>query len=131
MEQNQKTLFAVYGTLKGAYGNHSLLENTSKYLGVIKTPANYTLFDGGFPVVERGGDTSIECELYETEDNATISRVFSLEGCHKEQNHPDSWYTYDKIKTEHGEAIMFVMNKGTSKRSVVIDTGVWGKTRNA
>ncbi len=120
--------FGVYGTLKEKYGNHRCLGN-AKFLGEFKTPANYTLFDGGFPIVERGGKTSISCEIWETDDEQSIDRVFNLEGCHKTQDHPGSWYTYDLLETPHGEVTMFVMNPGTSGRSNdrILESGIWGR----
>lgn len=121
---SEKKIFAVYGTLKKGYGNNRLLVD-AKLLGEFETPAKYTLFNGGFPVVERGGKTSVRCELYETSDKVAIDRVFSLEGCHKEQDHPQSWYTYDKLDTPYGEAVIFVMNPGQSRRTEVLESGIW------
>ncbi len=121
-------IFAVYGTLKSAYGNHRCLGN-AEFLGVFRTPPNYTLFDGGFPIVERGGNVGIECELYQTDDEKAIRSVFGLEGCDREQDSPGSWYTYDLLDTPFGQATMFVMNPGAGGRSNIIESGVWGRTR--
>jgi gamma-glutamylcyclotransferase (GGCT)/AIG2-like uncharacterized protein YtfP len=128
---NKKTnekeiLFFTYGTLKQNYGNYNaILKDKSEFLGTFSTEPNYTMYDGGFPIVEREGNTSIIGELHKTSDPQTIDRVFSLEGCHREQNHPNSWYTYDIIETPYGQAIMFVMDKGTSKRNKIVETGNW------
>lgn len=122
-----KTIFAVYGTLKKPYGNHYLL-NGAKFLGTHVTNPNYTLFDGGFPVVERGGETAIHCELYETNNPSQIQRVFDLEGCSSQvQGHSSNWYDFDRIETPHGEAVMFVMDNGTSGRKSILNSGVWNR----
>ncbi len=124
-------LFAVYGTLKKGYGNHVVIESLStEYLGTFVTPEKYTLFDGGFPIVERGGDTGIHCELYRVSNPATIEGVFGLEGCSSQrQGDPNNWYDFDSMQTPHGEAFIFVMGKGQSGRSQVVDSGNWQKTR--
>jgi gamma-glutamylcyclotransferase (GGCT)/AIG2-like uncharacterized protein YtfP len=122
-----KKLFLVYGTLKAAHGNHRLIAHpTTKFLGNFVTEPKYTLFDGGFPVVERGGDTPITGELYEVEDPETIDDVFCLEGCSsKTQGHPDNWYDVEPIETPHGEAVMFVMDENKSGRRKIVESGIW------
>lgn len=120
--------FAVYGTLKRNHGNHGYL-GSAKFLGVIHTDPVYTLWDGPYPIVTRGGSTSIECEVYQTDNEEEISDVFRLEGCKREQDAPGTWYTYDKITTPYGEANIFVMNEGKSGRKISIESGVWGSTR--
>jgi gamma-glutamylcyclotransferase (GGCT)/AIG2-like uncharacterized protein YtfP len=120
-------IFLTYGTLKLNNGNYNaILKDNSEFLGVFKTKPKYTMYDGGFPIVERDGNTSIVGELHRVTDENTINRVFSLEGCHKQQDHPNSWYTYDVIDTPHGEAVMFVMNEGNSGRTKQLETGIWG-----
>lgn len=118
--------FFVYGTLKKGKHNNGVMGD-SKFLGTAKTEPVYTLFDGGFPIVERGGNTAISGEVFETENEATINRIFNLEGCSKEQHNPRSWYDYDKIETPYGEAVIFVMNEGRSGRGqhLVLNSGVW------
>lgn len=127
--KKETVIFAVYGTLKSKHGNHRGRLNKAEFLGVFRTPTSYTLLDGGFPIVERGGDTSVEVELYKTDDENAIQSVFSLEGCDREQNSPSSWYTYDLLETPFGQATMFVMNEGRSGRNKKIESGVWGITR--
>ena len=125
LEENKMLLFS-YGTLCKGYGNYDyILKGNSEFLGVFQTKPEYTLFDGGFPIVEREGETSIKGELHYVEDLNTINRTFSLEGCSKEQYNPQSWYDYDLIDTPYGKAVMFVMNKNKSGRSKVITTGKW------
>lgn len=126
--EKHPVIFSVYGTLKKAHGNHRYRLDNAEFLGVHRTESNYTLFDGGFPIVERNGEVGVECELYKTDDVDSIDSVFNLEGCSKEQNNPNSWYTYDVIDTPHGKAIMFVMDKNKSGRTKTIENGVWGTT---
>lgn len=121
----KRCLLFVYGTLKKGKHNNHILQN-SELLGEFRTERKYTLFDGGFPIVERSGNDSIEGELYLCNDENVISNVFNLEGCESQiQGDPESWYDYDKIDTPHGEAIMFVMNKGESQRTLILKSGVW------
>jgi len=119
----------VYGTLLSGFGNNILFQNpNSKLIDTFTTEPIYTMYTGGFPVCERDGNTSIVGELWETTSEATARNVFGLEGCTFMQQHsPDSWYDYDIQKTKHGDAIMFVMKKGTSGRSKVVLTGNWRK----
>lgn len=117
-------IFAVYGTLKQGYGNHYLLQK-AKYIGLHTTEPKYSLFDGGFPIVERDGSHPVVVELYESNDEKIINKVHALEGCTGIQNHPNNWYDFDYIQTPKGEARMFVMNKGKSKRNRIIHNGNW------
>jgi len=124
MKKN-KCLFFVYGTLKEGFHNHRVL-GKAKFLGEFTTQPKYTLFDGGFPVVERNGETVIKGELWLSEDSNAIQDVFDLEGCSSQiQGHPSNWYDFDKIDTPEGEAVMFVMNKGKSGRSQILNNGIW------
>jgi len=123
LNQN-KVLFAVYGTLKENRSNHGVLGNAVK-LGNCKTSPSYTLFDGGFPIVERDGSTPITIEVFETSDEKTINRVFSLEGCTGIKGHPENWYDFDEIETPFGKAVLFVMNKNKSQRLNIIENGTW------
>lgn len=125
-KQQEEILFFVYGTLKAGYYNNRLLKK-AEFLGTHATEPVYTLFDGGFPIVERGGKTSVKGEVWKATDDETIFDVFRLEGCKREQNAPGSWYTYDKIDTPYGEAHIFVMDEGKGGRNTIINTGVWGR----
>lgn len=121
-----KCLFFVYGTLKMGFDNHEYHLGGSQFLGEFTTEPKYTLFDGGFPVVERGGKTAIQGELYLCEDESQIDSTFRLEGCSsKVQGDKSNWYDFDKIQTPHGEAVIFVMNKNTSGRTLTINSGKW------
>jgi gamma-glutamylcyclotransferase (GGCT)/AIG2-like uncharacterized protein YtfP len=80
------------------------------------------LYDGGFPIVCRNGKTSIQGELYETNDENVINSINALEG-YRGPNNPDNWYDIDVISTEHGDANIFVMN--TCNRKITIENGIW------
>lgn len=122
---NKPVLYFVYGTLKAQYGNHRVLGNNPEFKGEFSTKEIYTLFDGGFPVVERGGETSIKGELYLVSGKEDILNVFSLEGSTPIQGSSENWYDWDKIFTEHGEAIIFVMDQGKSGRTEILESGEW------
>jgi gamma-glutamylcyclotransferase (GGCT)/AIG2-like uncharacterized protein YtfP len=123
MEQ-ETVRFAVYGTLKKNHGNNVVLGD-AKYLGEYITPPEYTLYDGGFPVVERHGDTAIHCEVFETNDPEIIQDVFHLEGSSPIQHHPNNWYDWDRLNTPFGDAKIFVMDKGESGRKAIVKSGKW------
>ena len=67
MSKLNKCIFFCYGTLQKGFWNHEVLGN-AKYLGKFQTEPKYTLYDGGFPIVERDGKTSIQGELYLSEN---------------------------------------------------------------
>ena len=125
--KRKKCLFFVYGTLRSGYGNNAYITEASsyEYLGLFETQPDYTLYDGGFPVVERGGSTSIKGELYLVNDVSAIENIFNLEGCRQIKGHRDNWYDFDEIKTPFGTAVMFVMDKGNSGRVRVLTSGEW------
>lgn len=121
---NKEQLFFVYGTLKKGYWNNYLFDG-GKYLGKVETEPKYTLFHGAFPVVERDGTTSIQGELYRLTDEDEIQSVFDLERCSRIQGDKSSWYDYDIIETPYGKAIIFVMDKGKSRRETILKNGIW------
>jgi len=125
--KNFKKLFIVYGTLKKGYGNNRLLQNEhSKYLGECVTPPEYTLFDGGFPVVERGGETSIHGEVWEVSSPDVENSLNSLEGYSGVPHSSRNWYDVDEnIPTPFGKASMYVMDEGKSGRNHILQSGKW------
>lgn len=120
----KETIFFFYGTLKQGFYNDYLTKNM-EYLGEFTTIPRYTLYDGGFPVVERGGETAIKGELYLCSNTAEAQEIFELEGCTGEQGNPRNWYDFDMLDTIHGKAVMFVMDKGKCMRTQIIKEGVW------
>lgn len=116
-------LIFVYGTLKKGFHNHHYLD-TSKFLGNHKTEPIYTMkTNGGFPIVERGGQTSITGEVYKLSDE-DLSGVFLLEGYTGVQHNPRNWYDTDTIVTYFGEASIFVMAKDKNQLPI-IENGVF------
>ena len=125
--KQQGVLFFVYGTLKKGWGNHRNHLSKAEGLGDFQTEPVYTLYNGGFPIVERGGSTSIKGELYRATDEDEIRSTFALEGCSsRTKGNPNNWYDIDYIDTPHGKAVIFVMDKGTSGRKTVVENGNWG-----
>jgi len=125
MNLEKGLIFFVYGSLKRGYWNNYLFDNGT-HLDVYRTEPKYTLFDGSFPVVERGGETSIYGELIHLEDEDEIQSIFDLERCSsREQGNPNNWYDFDIIDTPYGKATIFVVDKGKSGRTNIIKTGVW------
>lgn len=119
--------FLVYGTLKSNHSNNRLLQAPGvEYVGKVETEPKYTLFDGGFPVVERGGNTSIKGELFKVTNPEVVSRVNALEGYSGQRGHQDNWYDTDEVVLPNGiVADMFVMDKGQSNRNVIVESGEW------
>ncbi len=121
----KEALFFVYGSLKIGYWNNPVM-GKAEFIGEHTTDPIYTLYNGGFPVVERKGETAIKGELFMCKNPTNIQGVFNLEGCpSQKQGDPDNWYDFDKIQTPHGEAIMFVMDKGQSGRTQILKDGIW------
>ena len=121
----KKTLFAVYGSLKKGFHNHAYVRG-AKLLGTYKTDPIYTLVSlGSYPAVKRGGNTSIEYELYETDNESIIKSVHNLEGYSGVRGSSRNWYDTDPIQTKFGEAEMFVMNKEAYPNALVVENGVW------
>ncbi len=119
--------YIFYGTLKSNHGNNYLLQDDGvEFLGKVVTPPNYTLFDGGYPIVERGGNTAITGELYRVTNKDVVENLNRLEGYSGVPGSDKNWYDVDTIKLENGiEAEMYVMDSGKSRRSRVLESGIW------
>lgn len=125
-----KKLIFCYGTLCANFGNHSVIKDpTTKLLGEAETPSVYTLYAGGFPIVERGGTTSVKGEVYEINDQGVLEDVYSLEGYNGIPNKDggNNWYDVDQITTPYGKAEIFVQNAGQCNRKNEITSGDWRK----
>ena len=110
----------VYGTLKKGFGNHILLEG-SKFLGYAKTNPLFTMVSlGGFPAVIIDGETSIQGEVYEVNEEALRS-LDRLEG------HPN-WYKRIEVVTDLCKAWMYCMHPGYVKPvNPIIESGIWSR----
>lgn len=125
-----KKLIFCYGTLCANFGNHQVIKDkTTKYLGEAETLPEYTIYAGGFPIVERSGTTSIKGEVYEVNDEHVLDHVYSLENYSGVPNKygGKNWYDVDTILTKFGECEIFVQNAGQSGRNKKIDSGDWRK----
>lgn len=123
MKHMSKLVF-VYGTLKRGYGNNAAYLKSAEFLGEAETPAIYTLYNGGFPIVERNGNTSVKGEVYKISDEHTLRNVYNLEGYSGKRHSPNNWYDTDEIETPFGKAEIFVMDH--AGRSTPLPSGVWG-----
>lgn len=122
--KKEEVLFLVYGTLKKGHGNNRLLKD-AEFLGKFSTEPVYTLYDGGFPYVEREGKTAIQGELFKVTNSTTINNTFNLEGCSGIKGHDVTFYDFDVIDTPHGEAVIFCGDKGFSGRTKIVESGNW------
>lgn len=119
-----KNLLAVYGTLKRGHGNNRLLRN-AKFLGETKTKPEFTMFScGGFPTLNKNGNTEITVEIFEVDDD-TLQSVYSLEGYHGKRDHPSNWYDTVDVETNWGTAEMFYWKENQTNKLQVVETGCW------
>lgn len=121
-------IFFVYGTLKQGHGNNRLLNHPDvKFLGEFVTKPEFTMISlGGFPAVLCEGDTPVHGELYETENESVIRRVYSLEGYSGTQHAKNNWYDVETIPTKYGDASMFVFrNADKYKNYERIENGIF------
>ncbi|MCK5021000.1 MAG: gamma-glutamylcyclotransferase [Candidatus Peribacteraceae bacterium] len=115
----------VYGTLKVGHGNHRLLEG-SKQLGEYTTPPKYSMYSlGGYPGVTDEGETAIQGELYEVNDN-TFERLDMLEG-YDPARVKDGRGFYDRIEidTPEGKAWMYTITKRYVTDKQPMSEGHW------
>lgn len=120
-----KTKFLVYGTLRS--GNHAHrafgLDHRATPLGeVFVAGTMYHL--GGYPGVILGGDHSVVCELYETEDQALLAQLDGYEGYHPE--YPEgSLYLRKEVKlADESSAYIYEYNRDVSNAHR-LESGDW------
>ena len=107
----------VYGTLKrGGALNRAL--SSSTFLGEETTPPEYTMAKlGWFPGVRREGDTPIQGEVFEIDDE-TLQQLDRVEG------YP-TLYTRELIDTSFGRAWIYLYNSEFTSSHSLIDDGNW------
>lgn len=116
-----KTLIAVYGSLRKGLHNHRLLEN-STLLGTFNTEPEYSLYSlGSYPGLKNYGNTSVVMEVYEVDDR-TAMMVDGLEGYNP--NRKATFYDKIKIDTPFGEANVYVYVDDIPKERL-IESGDW------
>lgn len=112
---NDKTLVAVYGTLKNNFGNHHVMRAAGgEYVGTTRVP-NFCLVDlGPFPAAMPEPNSNILVEVYEVQD---MDPLDALEG------YPH-FYDRDTIQTEFGTAWIYFQEHPVGN---VIPNGCWGE----
>ena len=125
-KNNDKSLIAVYGTLRRGCGNYEHLLKNADYMGTFKSEPTYSMYSlGGFPGVKEGGSTSIILEVFAV--NAEEAKnVDNLEG-YSTSTVP---YFYDKkeIDTPWGNAGIYIYVKQPDEDRLIV-SGDW-KNRN-
>lgn len=116
-----KTLVAVYGSLRKGLGNHRLLKD-SEYLGDFKSEPVFNLHSlGGFPGLKEGGETSVVMEVYSVTDEVA-KNVDSLEGYTPGQK--ATFYDKIPIETPWGTAGVYTYVRALDSDSIV-ESGDW------
>jgi gamma-glutamylcyclotransferase (GGCT)/AIG2-like uncharacterized protein YtfP len=116
---SNKSIVAVYGTLKVGHGNHRLLAG-SDFLG--KTVVYGKMYSlGAFPAVVLGGHEKVYVELYSVDDD-TLARLDRLEGC------PSFYQRSSVYAPSYGEIFIYTMEEGSSYINGAhrIESGNWG-----
>jgi gamma-glutamylcyclotransferase (GGCT)/AIG2-like uncharacterized protein YtfP len=119
MENNEnKTLVAVYGSLRQGMGNHRLLEGQD-FLGKT-TVSGFSMYRycNGYPAcILDGGTNTIITEVYSVDDSCFAS-LDMLEG------YP-SFYNRSQVKTELGEVWVYHMSEDGVGDAPLIPSGDW------
>lgn len=108
----------VYGTLKNGEGNNHLLDDSAFIGAAVTDTAEYSMLDGGFPVVlpaETGG-LAVAGEIWEVDDQ-TLVRLDRLEGYRGEGN-PTNMYDRKVISVK-------INGQRMDNVSIYIGAGRW------
>ena len=84
----------VYGTLKTGGGNNHLLRDSKSLGEAVTVGDNYTMRNGGFPMVVAEGISHVKGELFEVTDPEVLDDLDWLEGV---PHHFDRHYTEFKV----------------------------------
>lgn len=118
----QKTLVAVYGSLRESLGNHHLIHKYKK-VGQFDTDPIYSLYDlGAFPGLKEGGDTSVVMEIYEVDDFG-LNRLNQLEG-YDPGSENNSFYDRKEIDSPFGKCYAYFYVPEVSEERKV-ENGDW------
>ncbi len=106
----------VYGTLKRGFHNAFYLQN-ARFLGEFTTSSVFSMYNfGNYPAVSDTGDTSIQGEVYEINQQ-------QLESTDRLEWYPE-FYQRVIIETSFGEAWMYVVNRQLCTDKIKI-SGIW------
>lgn len=120
---NNKTLIAVYGTLRQGCGNNRLIKDAD-FMGTFKSEPVYSMYSlGGFPGLKENGSTAITLEVYAV-NTEEARNVDNLEGYSKGVTP----YFYDKknIETPWGVAGIYIYVREPNEDRL-ITSGDWMK----
>jgi gamma-glutamylcyclotransferase (GGCT)/AIG2-like uncharacterized protein YtfP len=122
LEQNSKTLIAIYDSLRKDMSLHDKLKN-SFYLGEFISLPEYCLIDSElFPKLLKNGTFPIKIEIYSV-DITTYNTLF----VHYDYYHklyPKNKHNLEEIKTPFGDAKIFIFN-GKLSEGKIIESGDW------
>ena len=106
----------VYGTLKRGFHNACYLQNAD-FLGEFTTSSVFSLYNfGNYPAVSETGNTAIQGEDYEINQQ-------QLESIDRLEWLPE-FFQRVMIETSFGEAWMYVVNQQLSTDKIKI-SGIW------
>jgi len=110
-------LVGVYGSLRKGLSNHFLLEN-SEYLGQVKTPPEWSLYDlGAFPALVPAGKTAVVVEVYRVTPE-TLVALDQLE------DYPE-WYQRQRLPTPYGDCWIYYHPQQTNEHLTLVPDGDW------
>jgi len=117
-----KTLVAVYGSLRNGLGNHRLLVG-QEFLGQsVVQGFNLHVYCSGFPAITQG-DHSVLTEVYAV-DAPCMRSLDGLEG------YP-SFYNRTEVQTTYGKAWIYFMSPDEVQGTELIEDGDWVKYKRA
>jgi len=106
----------VYGTLKRDGGAYRLMQEAgAKFLSSTQTVPEFTMYQGGFPMVKEGGHTAIKGELFEFEALEDIIGVDRYEG------HPELFERKVVQLDKNTQAWMYIFKRRVEYATLVAD----------
>ena len=118
---SKKKLVAVYGTLKRGYGNHRWAEaDGAEFVSTGHTRGEYTMHDGGFPMVKTGGEDRMLVDVLEIDGDPV--HMDRLEG-HPSHFRRELIDVYLHDRAEWAKAWMYMYQYESS--NPIIHEGSW------
>lgn len=122
---NEPTLVAVYGSLRKAHGNNSLLRQyNSTHVTTTKTKNKHAMYSlGGFPFVCLSKPVSqVVVEVYEVNEDC-LRALDRLEGYRGDQH---SFYNRSLVELEDGNsALMYHIEDRSASDNALVTHGDW------